>query len=130
MKATELMIGDWVKILKFRENDIDRNVRINGILSFGSPISVNDVNSVFAVESAAIPITPEILEKNGIPTDGRTYIFDEDKQCNLELIYEKGCLCWAINFAEYIVLPFGYVHELQHALRLCGLAELADNFQI
>lgn len=28
-----------------------------------------------------------------------------------------------------ITYPFVYVHELQHALRLCGLNELADNFK-
>ena len=29
-----------------------------------------------------------------------------------------------------IVEQFYYFHELQHALRLCGLNELADNFKI
>lgn len=29
-----------------------------------------------------------------------------------------------------ITYPFVHVHELQHALRLCGLSELADNFKV
>lgn len=31
---------------------------------------------------------------------------------------------------EFAFQDFLYVHQLQHALRLCGLDELADNFKL
>lgn len=41
---------------------------------------------------------------------------------------------WAENggfvLSTYNKIEFKYVHQLQHALRLCGLDELADNFKI
>ncbi|MBQ0088527.1 MAG: hypothetical protein KBT27_04250 [Prevotellaceae bacterium] len=33
-------------------------------------------------------------------------------------------------YCAMISIQIKYVHELQHALRLCGLNDLADNFKI
>lgn len=84
----------------------------------------------FIGDTKPIPLTEDILKANGIPTNGDTHIFDSDINCYLELKFESGKLWWTINLAEYFIIPFTYVHELQRALRLCGLNELADNFKI
>ena len=46
---------------------------------------------------------------------------------NVEGIVEKFPDEYTHSFLRINVF---YVHELQHALRLCGLNELADNFKI
>jgi hypothetical protein len=74
-----------------------------------------------------IPITPEILEKNGFATrDERYYTFNADEaRVDIEKM-EDG-----YEIATFRVLPTGgiitkmicpisSVHQLQHALRLAG----------
>lgn len=64
-----------------------------------------------------IPLTAEILEKNG----------DIKDICGVR-DNGQGKECWMLIYVPAINLY--HIHELQHALRLCGLTELADNFQI
>ena len=84
-----------------------------------------------------IPLTPEILEKNGF---GFTRNSDTKSVCNGYWIYENlelGTCCldkegnWPcfINIDD-MNIKCEYVHQLQHALRLCKLGDLADNFKI
>lgn len=51
--------------------------------------------------------------------------------------YNKDGLMWLNKDNDYFFISsldayihIYYVHELQHALRLCGLNELADNFKV
>ena len=92
-----------------------------------------------------IILTPEILEKNGF--------YDSYTKRYYKRFYSNGCFDIAISLVyreievskvcgagtdceeeEYgSSIVFGNdicVHTLQHALRLCGLNELADNFKI
>ena len=75
-----------------------------------------------------IPLTTEILEKNGWV---RTGIFFTEKR-----IDENTHLSWSDTYGsalyqdDYYMCDCKYVHTLQHALRLCGLDELANNFKI
>ena len=75
-----------------------------------------------------IPLTAEILEKNGFDvTDSEVaqYHFEEDGQkmhFSLRKMYDKhgkhnGYSFWAFNILPLVI----YVHELQHALKLCGI---------
>lgn len=127
MKTTELMIGDWVM-------DGDKPAQISCILCDGviettaTPWTNEEVVS-------PIPLTAEILEKNGIerssyPGEITAAYFDDGKNHDIQLSVENGEVLWTIGFYEYVVLKLHYVHELQHALRLCELHELADNFKI
>ena len=71
-----------------------------------------------------IPLTPEILEKNGwwFNTEDM-WLHDE-----VEFCIEK----WDGRFQCYDItdIKLDSVHQLQQTLRLCGLNELADNFKI
>lgn len=73
-----------------------------------------------------IPLTEEILKANGLKWSGtwRAYCkFCEDKKFIMVTCdKEEG---FGIHNTK---IRFHYVHQLQHALRLCGLQELADNF--
>ena len=130
MKATELMIGDW---LRYSPKSISLNnnyggpYRVEGVSQ--DTISLGAKNYRFVVsdkEIDPIPLTPEILEKNGWNHSNRlmiTRIDDNDFYWSEELggiLYKN----------QYNMCNCKYVHNLQHALRLCGLDELADNFKI
>lgn len=105
MKANELMLGDWV--LDTRTN---------------RPLRVNPFMAEFEVpEWQPIPLTPEILEKNGLVNDPFGCYFDEDEQKMLEISSEDDGIYWTINYNEYGILKLEYVHQLQHALRLCEI---------
>lgn len=117
MKAEELMVGDWV-MWKNRQVQI---ARVSGIVySFGqidvtlahcnddNLLETHDIKSV-----SPIPLTEEILKKNfPDPTDGLTW-FPEEGGFNCHT-YVPKCEINAFGL-------FKYVHQLQNALRLCGI---------
>lgn len=133
MKITEIMINDWYKwYADGREYffKVDRE-------SFALQ---DDTLANFE----SITLTAEILEKNGFrkldfshyQIQDRTLVLDADGKWG-------GPLCWHWVVTEmsenskgqnvvldYYVATINYVHELQHALRLCGLNELADSIII
>lgn len=76
-----------------------------------------------------IPLTPEILEKNGFG-DGGGYLTRIVSGRLVEI-------CLMHNIPMYVKAEWSYcfphpkyVHELQHILRICGLNDLADNFKV
>ena len=71
-----------------------------------------------------IPLTPEIMEKNGWWFDTEDTWLHDEVNFTIEKWNERY-QCYDIN-----QIKFDSVHELQHALRLCGLNELADNFKV
>ena len=136
MKATDLMIGDWVKIKGHLDCDkvreIARDENMQWYISFSCSASL-----FRAYEFEPIPLTPEILEKNGFCFVKSS---DRDTVWNGWWIYkglELGTCCldregnWpcCINITDSNV-PCEYVHQVQHALRLCELDELANNFKL
>ena len=116
MDAKELMIGDkvMVKVLSqisdtyvlhtWTANDYSRDIQVK-----------------------PIPLTPKILEKNGwkrnkiyMDMKAADYInFSWTDKCD-ETLFQNG----------YYMCDCEYAHTLQHALRLRGLNELADNFKV
>ena len=105
MKTSELMIFDWV--LDTRTN---RPLRVNPFMA-----------EMEVPEWEPIPLTPEILEKNGLANDPYGCHFKEDEYMALEISVEEEGIYWTINYNEYAILKLKYVHQLQHALRLCGI---------
>ena len=156
MKTTELTIGDWVKIPNTKapyrriwaiEYPYDNSVYVN---DYGSEDS-DDSYPIYHIEP--IPLIPEILEKNGWKDKnnisdclGIEVFADEKKLCGVEFCaddeysfntyerwektdYDGAPTNWGYRYINTIY-RLHYVHELQHALRLCGLDELADNFKV
>ena len=74
-----------------------------------------------------IPVTPEILEKNGWE---ETEYWHEYKDGNTIIQCSLPDMRGIINGVEIEHFKCEYVHQLQHLLRLCGLDELADNFKV
>ena len=141
MKATELQIGDWVQIVEpckyagaigriktLLDHKDDENAYFKVFLQNNTiHIGIDDICSE---DIRPIPLTAEILEKNGFENIG-------DDTYQLE---EKPCWFWVDFFrhtygCEYDTSTYEYedderrlklygipsVHELQHALRLCGI---------
>lgn len=108
------------------------------------PMLSSDSNEEYADELNPLPLTAEILEKNGferkVISDEEPYYQDKEGNSyyqygelgintpNIWFWYKDGHITMPSNCAKWI--EFSSVHELQHALRLCELTELADNFKV
>ena len=125
MKPNELMLGDWL-LYNHKKPDGTQEKRYLQVVGLGllnillrnkeENYSLNAFGD--CTELKPIPLTAEILDKN-LSED--RHFFQEDKNSHLELYVDNGKVIWTINCFEYNILPLNYVHELQHALRLCGI---------
>ena len=117
MKTNELMIGDWVK------NCYGKNERVEQILESSVMLAYNDTYPLGGIEP--IPLTAQILKKNGfskIGTIGDSYIHciaNDSCYCEIEINLHDNMLC--VNNTWFRVNNIHYVHELQHALKLCKI---------
>lgn len=137
MKANELMIGDWVNV-SGEENRLPSEIlkllpKIGRVVGLdGDTIHVDFVDFGFMLgDVRPIPLTPEILEKNGWERTASDF-----------WQIEQGLigLCWERHTGRFFMIDFRpldkieaddlrrglrirlhFVHELQHALRLCGI---------
>lgn len=146
MKIEELMIGDLIQFKKSHTAPLPtKPVQIFGI-TYDGEISHKHLLHIAFCESGAvqynydpdifegIPITPEILEKNGMKPFEVDRLRDKHssakwwakggdffvkqynfKHNNYEPTYSVGC-----NYHS-LIIGLKYVHELQHALRICGV---------
>ena len=110
MKAKELMIGDWVMPHNCTSPSIVAGVTPNKVHTWWADGTKHAKDEYYF---DPIPLTPEILEKNGL-----------DKVPELSMVLNRDTM------PMYHSPMLHYVHELQHALRLCGLNDLADNFKV
>ena len=108
MKATELMIGDWVNsdFGIFQVNEIFEDaVRDNG----GNDYEFDCIYPIL--------LTGEILKDN-------CFAFDEIdgsyRHTDLGLWIGGRCEPFGCMISN-IYIELNYVHELQHALRMCGI---------
>lgn len=135
MKITDLMHGDWFRTKK-------GTCRINDIRWFTAIVEYYDEaykdNGNVSAEEADIeydleplPITTEMLEASRFQlTDLERWTKkDDDWEVNLKLL--GGSL--SITYKGNTIVKcccIHYVHQLQHALRLAGFDQLADNFRL
>lgn len=126
MKANELMLGDWVFVDEYDEYTP---------APYNKPYPIQilsgaDIDRADEISFEPIPLTPEIMEKNGF------WVMEKvDNGAEEYIAYATDGLILHYNRDNDYYFPdtpisWKYVHELQHALHLCGLNELADNFKI
>ena len=116
------MVGDWVLFE-------GTPAKITGIRIWHEPCAQTNLHDIWFVTGfEPIPLTKEILEKNADShLDERLYDIycfysEEDDHYRLvEVTYRFGRIEWTINGNEYGITEIKYVHELQHALRLCRI---------
>lgn len=90
------------------------NVRINGV----------NVGCVPASSTHPIPITPEILEKDGFVKNGEYNEWDIGTWKTpyiLGVSLERPAIIIKWNGSSIFIDQAKYVHQLQHALRLAGV---------
>lgn len=131
MIPSELMIGDWIETFPYYSQ----------VLSIGKKgrIWTTKASNYEVKWASGITLTVEMLLKNGF----RCY---NEKNCapvylnecdDRELtIYQEGCdiYSWRIRIQRgpdaSVSIRTRYVHELQHAMRLMGLHDMANNFKV
>ena len=142
LKISDLSVGDWVEFHRKQGIYIapplfdHANAQIVGTHR-GAEVSllVDGKREFMAIPLSAIrpiPISAEILEKNGWSTDGMYAFLRIDEHRHLEYYYHEHRLrkyyCgvdeWQ-NHAKVNNITFAVhcysVHQLQHALRLAGV---------
>jgi len=129
MNATDLMLGDYVQI----END-ESTLFTDYICEIGYVPQWNELGVKTSEcgdewlresEIMSLPLTPEIFEKNGfILKEKETSMYG----VNIAPYYTRDdvpfeVFCDGKPFAIWFKDPVNirYVHELQHALKLCGI---------
>lgn len=143
MKAKELMIGDLVRIIEpdryhgaicrivslINHKDDECGYFKVFILTKG-----NLLHEVCNEDIEPIPLTKEIVSANGFEEFCEMYggviqhrLYSEDRKIKIDVT--NSCL-YDLSCCPNVICELRYVHELQHALRLCGLNSLDDNFKI
>lgn len=126
MKATDLMIGDWV----MSDNEL---LKVSDILRYR--IYAYDAVEYYPIENLEpILLTGEILKSNGfelVPDSERVTkaFIDLYDLWECEIISQQTLrLFYDRNSKDYRLQAFGdnisniyFVHELQHAMRVCGV---------
>lgn len=125
MEAKDLMIGDWV-YNKNIDNPMQIYPTIFPQMFRRKPNASTEDYNIFP-----ITLTPEILEKNGfiLKPDGWLWCKEKgiDDKNYIFIQFRKGCdevRLVELNFVNKVLAKYEqihYVHELQHALRLCGI---------
>ena len=109
MEARELMVGDYIINTEFEKNEVDTIEIVEPTrvwLTHGKTyIPIGDIEP--------IPLTPEILEKNGFLNDGVSFWYLDFR---IVLSTSKG-----VSLVCGRQKRFKFVHELQHAMRLCEI---------
>lgn len=111
MKSKELMIGDWAIMTK--DKGLVRIGELSGLCAW--------------VNVEPVPITPEILTRNKFHDWGAKdfeLLFDKDNMILRVAEYPATRGIWSVTIRDgynLIKLHIKFVHELQHALRLCGI---------
>lgn len=130
MKASDLMIGDYILA---KPSMMPIQVAAVHNKKIGYHAVTHKLNWVREGLLEPIPITPEILEKNGFESTEnifglKTYKLNDD--FILEDRGEKKCLCRNCYKMQpsptFWVYDIEYVHELQNALRLCKISKTIE----
>ena len=129
MKANELMIDDWVYNKNIAKPMQVYPMMISQMFRRTPNATTEDYN-IFP-----ILITPEILEKNGFVANKHVYPYpyyeytNKEDKLKIGFAFPQGNRTsykepWIYIDSERVFiehLPCIFVHQLQHALRLCGI---------
>ena len=139
LRISDLSVGDWVALevadLKIEHGDIAtafveevrKPICVQSILGedkllFARVHHLERYGTIYAKEEHLhpIPITAEILEKNGftcIEEDADTALYGTP---SCSIFHTKGTLRYRLDTPQASVVCWN-IHDLQHALRLAGV---------
>ncbi|MBO5217495.1 MAG: hypothetical protein J6B41_07110 [Alistipes sp.] len=129
LKINDLSVGDWVS----DKNGIIAQIRGMECWSDGYVINVQTkagtITNLTEAGVCPIPITPEILEKNGfVKNDAYLHKIDIDDNITIGVRRQSDGYMFELKrekrrIGELLAIIRGLrnVHQLQHALRLAGV---------
>lgn len=132
MRVTELQIGDWVLINPWDNQKPHHPCKVVAInynsyhgKDYSDWIDCDYWDEISPSDIGPIPLTEDILKENGFKYDGdaalcskHVLIFYGDKKHGWEVNIDRDDL---EPYGKSITIHVKYVHELQHALRICGV---------
>ena len=131
MKATELMVNDWVRIASYDIID-----QVDCLLTEYAVTSHSDTYGQYEYKDIEpILLTGEILKSNGFelveigdngPSTPKANVNRYEKwECKTAfqtfyLSYDRRAKKYSLNAFGNHIMNIVYVHELQNAMRVCG----------
>lgn len=123
LKISNLSVGDWVYYSKENTPYSIRSIYRTGVQDC---VILNDDKYpdgviAFVDRLTPIPITAEILEKNGFESSSSYWSIYKDNGDYIE-IWENGDKWYlSVNSVEYTLCDLHWVHQIQHLMRVWGL---------
>lgn len=135
IKAEDLRIGDLVRIIRDCKYPKRTLCAVTGIPAMKGPdkikvVSLSAINDnddspwgTWCCNIEGIPLTPEILERNGFEMREDTVVYAKNRLALKPLDDEKGYQAGlgSLRFLFVKVRVIKYVHELQHIIWALGL---------
>ena len=126
LKISDISVGDWVYYDKgdtpYSIRSIDRTCRQDCVVLNDSVFPEGVIG--FVEDLRPIPITAEVLEKNGFERSTSQFIvYHSDK---VWISYDKPSETWSVtmyinDFTSNLHANILHIHQFQHALRLAGV---------
>lgn len=141
IQCRDLMVGDWVANRNGSPMQIVAVDEDNAYACEGNEERPWIFGDDKGYEPQPIEITEDIMRKNKWEVRGYTLLPNEhyyvkDESGN-HLLWSHGTLsiwltCGEANDGVFsdVTVPIKYVHQLQQALRLAGLTDMANNFKV
>jgi hypothetical protein len=118
LKISDLSVGDWVRWTVYNKTYDIRVTQITDTLIDGIHDDIE--YGMLLNQISPIPITAEMLEKNGfecIEEDADAAMYGSP-ECSI--FHTKGTLRYRLDTPQASVVCWN-IHDLQHALRLAGV---------
>ena len=124
MKAFELQLGDIVSCLGDPVRVVSLSLNGDEPIGIILPLTNSPLTNIFTFrEKDVYPIILDesiLMQNNFNPEIVDWWRPEGEDFFKIAIMNENTSLCTKIKYA----------HELQHALRLCGLSELAENLKV
>ena len=133
LRAEDLMVGDYLTFTDV-QND-SRCQKLKVVVIDGATnellVSVDGDPTLDRIdiddELCGIPITPEILDKNGFESDNNMFGLCDYELSKSYILENRGDrFCFVKRFpghchSTFFIIEVRFIHELQHCLKLCGI---------
>ena len=141
IKCRDFMVGDWIANRNGFPMQIVAVDEDNAYACEGNEERPWIFGDYEGYEPQPIEITEDILKENKWEVQGYTLLQSEhyyvkDESGN-HLLWSHGTLSIWLAYGESndgvfsdVTLPCKYVHQLQQALRLAGMTDMANNFKV
>lgn len=127
LNISDLSVGDWVLNMKGFPTKV-QVITSEGNMRCGEDAKPEHSVHIWITDVSPIPITPEILKKNGfafLPDDNPRHLRFVDGNIVISTyegretfaLYCYNDMGWTETFSQTL----RYIHQLQHALRLAGV---------